>query len=85
MKPLIDELTTLLNCYSEENEINTPDFMLAKFMLSCLEAFNVATRERDRWYGAHLAPGNKYFKGQEPQPSSIVISARSPITEVTHE
>ncbi len=80
MKPLIDELTTLLNCYSEENESNTPDFMLAKFMLSCLEAFNVATRERDRWYGVHLAPGNKYFKGQEPQPSSIVISARSPIT-----
>ena len=32
----------------------------------CLEAFNVATRERDRWYGVHLAPGNKYFKEQEP-------------------
>ena len=65
MKPLIDELTTLLNGYSEENESNTPDFILAKYMLMCLENFNVATRERDRWYGVHLEPGNKYFRNNE--------------------
>lgn len=64
MKPLVQELETLLNGYSEENESNTPDFILAKFMLSCLENFNVATRCRDRWYGAHLEPGNKYFVRQ---------------------
>ena len=64
MKPLIQELETLLNGYSEENESNTPDFILAKFMLSCLENFNVATRCRDRWYGVHLEPGNKYFVRQ---------------------
>ena len=65
MRPLIDELTTLLNGYSEENESNTPDFLLAKFVLQCLEAFNVTTRARDRWYGVHLEPGNKYFIKQE--------------------
>ena len=64
MKPLVQELETLLNGYSEENESNTPDFILAKFMLSCLENFNVATRCRDRWYGVHLEPGNKYFVRQ---------------------
>ena len=64
MKPLFQELETLLNGYSEENESNTPDFILAKFMLSCLENFNVATRCRDRWYGVHLEPGNKYFVRQ---------------------
>lgn len=37
MKPLFQELETLLNGYSEENESNTPDFILAKFMLSCNE------------------------------------------------
>jgi len=65
MKPLNQELETLLNGYSEENESNTPDFILAKFMLACLEQFNVATRARDRWYGVHLEPGNKYFKKDE--------------------
>ncbi len=62
MKPLVRELEIVLNGYCEENESNTPDFILAKFMLACLENFNVATRERDRWYGVHLEPGNKYFK-----------------------
>ena len=65
MKPLVRELEIVLNGYCEENESNTPDFILAKFMLACLENFNVATRERDRWYGVHLEPGNKYFKKDE--------------------
>ena len=74
MKPLIQELETLLNGYSEENESNTPDFILAKFMLACLEQFNVATRERDRWYGVHLEPGNKYFKKAEA--TAVCVHAR---------
>ncbi len=65
MKPLVQELEILLNGYSEENESNTPDFILAKYMLMCLENFNVATIERDRWYGVHLEPGNKYFRNNE--------------------
>ena len=65
MSKLAQELEILLNKYSEENESNTPDFILAKFMLAGLENFNVATRERDRWYGVHLEPGHKYFRTDE--------------------
>lgn len=51
------ELSALLNSYSRENESNTPDFILADFMLKCLQAFDEAAAERERWYGIHLEPG----------------------------
>lgn len=51
------ELAALLNRYSTENASNTPDFILAKFLLNCLTSLNVATRQRDKWYGIHPQPG----------------------------
>lgn len=43
------ELRNLINKHSEENKSNTPDFILAKFMNSSLEAFNAATKQRTLW------------------------------------
>lgn len=43
-------LTGLLNKFSVEGESNTPDFILAKFMLKCLEAFDEATTSRTSWH-----------------------------------
>lgn len=55
---LKQELTELLNRHSRENASNTPDFILAEFMLTCLAAFEHTTRERERWYGcAHTCGG----------------------------
>lgn len=48
---LRQELTSLLNRYSVENLSDTPDFILAVFMLNCLAAFNEAQRGRQKWYG----------------------------------
>jgi len=45
------KLKELLNCESEENQSDTPDWILAWYMLSCLDAFNRAVREREAWYG----------------------------------
>ena len=45
------QLESLINRYSKENESNTPDFILAKYLVGCLEAFNQATKEREKWYG----------------------------------
>lgn len=52
MKPFHDELRTLLNGYSKENESNTPDFILTRYIERCLDAFDEATRARDKWYGS---------------------------------
>ena len=56
------DLEQLINGYSMENNSHTPDFLLAQYLERCLDAFDEATRARDRWYGVHLEPGNKYFR-----------------------
>jgi len=43
-------LRKLLNCNANENESNTPDFILAEFLKSCLDIFNSSVIQRDKWY-----------------------------------
>jgi hypothetical protein len=45
------ELELLINRFSKENDSNTPDFILAEYMNSCLNAFTKASRDREKWYG----------------------------------
>ena len=52
--PLQHELVHLLNEHSAENASNTPDYILAQYMLTCLNAFNQATCQREAWYGRPL-------------------------------
>lgn len=40
------ELEQLINRHSMENGSNTPDFILAQYLVSCLRAFNVAIERR---------------------------------------
>lgn len=51
----LDSLTSAfaraINGHSAENVSNTPDMILAAFAGACLDAFNAATQERERWYG----------------------------------
>jgi hypothetical protein len=49
-------LENLINRFSEENGSNTPDFILAQYLNTCLGAFNIATRQREKWYGREPVP-----------------------------
>lgn len=51
------DLAALLNRYSMENESNTPDFILARYLRDCLAAFNATVNLRASWYGRHDRPG----------------------------
>ena len=51
MSPFEQKLTDIINGHSMENGSNTPDFLLAEYMVSCLELFNRTTAKRDKWYG----------------------------------
>ena len=56
------ELETLINRNSIENGSNTPDFILAKYLMACLNAFENALGSRDRWYsGAKDAQSTKFL------------------------
>lgn len=45
------ELERLINELAMEDGSDTPDFILAAYLLDCLDAFERATRLRGRWYG----------------------------------
>lgn len=49
-----------LNRHSMENGSNTPDFILAQFLLACLAAWNRGTQQRETWYGRESRPGGSY-------------------------
>ena len=44
------KLASLLNRESRENSSDTPDFLLAEFMSSCLRAFDLAVKSRTFWH-----------------------------------
>ena len=58
MSDLQKEITAVLNRHSAENESDTPDFILAQYLMACLSAHSAATKERDRWYG-HMSLSQK--------------------------
>jgi hypothetical protein len=51
-KPTFEQaLRALINRYSMENGSGTPDYMLAAFLMGCLDSFNEAVNRRDVWCG----------------------------------
>jgi len=63
----VEELRNLINRHSMENGSNTPDFLLAAFLRSCLEAFNEGIAARDGWYGLHPVPGTPHEEWLDPE------------------
>ena len=49
------ELAHILNCYSEENRSDTPDWILANYLIDCLDAFNGAMFSREIYNGRKTA------------------------------
>lgn len=45
------ELAAVLNRHSIDSACDTPDFILAAYLMDCLRVFNTNTRSRDRWWG----------------------------------
>lgn len=50
-KSFEESIRHAINCHSMENASNTPDFILAKYLEACLDAFDVAVQQRETWYG----------------------------------
>ncbi len=46
-----DNIRREINKACAENGSNTPDSILATYLLSCLEAFNAAVNVREEWFG----------------------------------
>ena len=44
------ELEQLINRYSIENGSDTPDFILCKYLIDCLHAYEQATTLKNKWF-----------------------------------
>ena len=44
------ELEVLINQNGLDNECNTPDYILAEYLTSCLETYRDTIRSRDTWF-----------------------------------
>lgn len=51
------ELASVLNKHSAENASNTPDFILAEYLMACLTAFNAANNKCREWQGQGFLNG----------------------------
>lgn len=58
---LMKKIEGAMNSVCAENKSNTPDFILAEYLMDCLIIFNKHTIRRDKWYAVHLEPANKFF------------------------
>lgn len=54
------DLEAIINRNNIEGTSNTPDFIIAKYLYNCLQSFEVAVQERDKWYGIDPVPGDPH-------------------------
>lgn len=50
------DIETVVNSHSKESGSNTPDWILANYLVSCLEVFDEAVRCRERWHDREDVP-----------------------------
>ena len=46
-----EELESLINRHCIENDSDTPDFLLAEYIMACLRVYAKTVKARDKWYG----------------------------------
>jgi len=50
----LKELQELINRHSLENNSNTPDFILAEYLVDCLDAYEKIHDANEKWYNRKL-------------------------------
>lgn len=56
MDSLENDIKALINKSSREQDSNTPDFILAEYLMACLCAFELASNRREVWYKVEHKP-----------------------------
>ena len=68
------DIRNCINRHSRESDSDTPDAILAHFLISCLEAFEVASNRREAFYGRpHDRPEETPMSAEQelPRPGSV--------------
>jgi hypothetical protein len=46
------ELEVLINKHNVEKDSNTPDFLIATYLMGCLQNWNISVKNREEWFRA---------------------------------
>lgn len=69
----IKELEALINKHCVENESDTPDFILAKYIGRCLDTWNETVVERDKWWNFKPWGSNETIENSNVLGSTDVV------------
>lgn len=58
------DLRELVNKHGLEVASNTPDFIIANYLVCCLKAFNTNVVTREEWYGRKTQEGETAEEGE---------------------
>lgn len=70
-KEIIRDLASVINRHSLENDSNTPDFLLAEYLLDSLDVFTKTSVAREKWYGKKLEIKYDEMGGMLETPNDI--------------
>ena len=63
MSDFRNDLRSVINEHSKEQNSDTPDFILAKYLEKCLEAFDETIQEREHWYNREIQNTTRKING----------------------
>jgi hypothetical protein len=73
------DIADVINRHCAENGSNTPDFILADYLLNCLAAFNIAISRREEWHGRGVHMTASAGTGIDPTPQSANEQLAQPV------
>ena len=76
MNDLRKDIETAINRHSAENGSDTPDFILAEYLIACLAAYDQAVTAREKWYGRACGSVKDTIPVDEPPPSVFEDTSR---------
>jgi hypothetical protein len=69
---LEQEIETLLNKNCIDDDTDTPDFILAEYLMGCLKTYKETIAARDKWFG--FDPWSKRRRPIDLEPVEFTIS-----------
>lgn len=80
-KTFEQELQSLINRHSVENQSDTPDFILASYLTGCLQMYNNAVMKRDKWFSVDMWAKDKIAKVEKPKEERNFTHGRGPLND----
>ncbi len=74
---LRSKLASILNQAHRENVSDTPDFILAEYMLNCLAAAETFLAQRDRYYGVHVNIHAEVVDGTKDGLTAMIVQRKN--------